>query len=75
MMMFENEESLNNYQEVETIEPRKDTLLHSIQNSIYNNEKDEIEFSMNQIYDGTIQINSCFSPVREVEALYNYLCI
>src|SRR5690606_39316340 len=24
-------------------------------------------------YDGTIQINSCFSPVREVEALYNYL--
>jgi len=73
MMMFENEESLNNYQEVETIEPPKDTLLHSIQNSIYNNEKEEIEFSMDQIYDGSIQINSCFSPVREVEALYNYL--
>src|SRR5690625_6367769 len=28
---------------------------------------------MNQSNDCSIQINSCFSPVREVEALYNYL--
>lgn len=73
LMMFQNEESLNNYREIESIEPPKDSLLHSIQNSIFNNEKDEIEFSMQQIQDGSIQINSCFSPVREVEALYNYL--
>lgn len=73
MMMFENEETLNNYQEIETIEPPKDSLLHTIQNSIYNNEKNDLKFSLNQIKDGTIQINSCFSPVREVESLYNYL--
>lgn len=73
MMLFQNEESLNQYEVIEVVEPKNDTLLHAIQQSIFNNEKDEIHFSEQLINDGSIQINACYSPVREVETLYNYL--
>lgn len=73
MMLFQNEETLNSYTEINVIEPRTDTLLHHIQHTIYHNQKENIEFSLNQIKDGSIKVNSCYSPVREVEVLYNYL--
>src|SRR5690606_635358 len=46
---------------------------HHVQNSIFNNEKKDILFSENLLSDGSITINSCYSPTREVEVLYNYL--
>lgn len=45
-----------------------DTLLSRIQNQILNNTADLIWKD-----DNSIQINSCYTPVRESECLYNYL--
>lgn len=73
MMLFENEETLNNYSEIGVEEPPTDTLLHHIKNTIFNNQKEDIHFSSRQLNDGTITVNSCYSPIREVEVLYNYL--
>src|SRR5699024_4494538 len=73
MMLFENEETLNNYSEIGVEAPLTDTLLHHIKNTIFNNQKEDILFSSNQLNDGTITVNSCYSPIREVEVLYNYL--
>lgn len=53
------------------IEPEKnedDTLLSRIQNNILNNES-----GVKWQEDDSIQINSCYTPVREAECLYNYL--
>lgn len=46
-----------------------DTLLGQLQNSIFTNSVEKLEF----ITDNSIQVNSCYTPVREVECLYNYL--
>lgn len=73
LMLFQNEETLNSYTEIDVKEPPKDTLLHHIQNTIFNNQKNHIHFTQKQIEDGTVVVNSCYSPVREVEVLYNYL--
>lgn len=74
-LLFKNDELINAYNELETIEPEPDTLLHKIQHSIFNNRKEEREtyFKENEILDGSLTINSCYSPAREVEVLYNYL--
>lgn len=72
-MFFSDDDTLNTLQDFGVEEPEKNSLLHNIQNSIFNNEKEEISFSNNQIKDGTVTINSCYSPIREVEVLYNYL--
>ena len=45
-----------------------DSSLARIQNQIVNNEND-LKFTD----DGSVQINSCYTPVREVECLCNYL--
>lgn len=73
LMLFQNEETLNSYTEINVTEPQKDSLLHHIQHTIFNNQKEEIHFTKTQIEDGSIVMNSCHSPVREVEVLYNYL--
>lgn len=54
--------------EFETIKNESDTLLARIQNQIINN-------TTNQDYsdDDSVKINSCYTLVREVECLYNYL--
>lgn len=72
-MFFSDDDTLNTLQDFGVEEPGKNSLLHNIQNSIFNNEKENISFSNKQIKDGTVTINSCYSPIREVEALYNYL--
>ena len=74
-MLFKNEDLINNYEDLDSIEPQQDTLLHRIQYSIYENEplnKEEL-FKADEVQDGTITINACYSPAREVEALYNFL--
>lgn len=72
-MFFKDDDTLNTLEEIEVIEPQTDSLLHHVQNSIFNNEKKDILFSENLLSDGSITINSCYSPTREVEVLYNYL--
>ena len=73
LLLFKDEEILNSYQEIGVLPPATDTLLHKIQNAVFENQKEGLHFSENEIKDGSITINSCFSPVREVEVLYNYL--
>ena len=73
-ILFQHEEILNSYEELDSTVPYADTLLHSIQQQITLNVKEpERKFSVDQLEDHSIVINSCFSPLREVEALYNYL--
>ena len=74
-ILFENDELINGYEELETGEPAAVSLLQKIQHSIFQNElfeKDNL-FSAEIIQDGSVVINSCYGPAREVESLYNYL--
>lgn len=73
MMLFENEETLNQYEEIGVVELQPDTLLHNIQTSIFHNQKEGVTFTAEQIADESVTISSCYSPIREVEALYNFL--
>jgi exodeoxyribonuclease V gamma subunit len=74
-LLFKNEELINDYEELEVKEPPQDSLLHKIQYSVFNNENLNTEDRLTdaEIQDGSITINSCYSPAREVEVLYNYL--
>jgi exodeoxyribonuclease V gamma subunit len=47
----------------------RNSLLGQLQNLIHYNQQTKSKFS----HDESIQINSCYTPVREVESLYNYL--
>lgn len=74
-LLFKNDELINAYNELKSIEPKSDSLLHKIQHAIFNNKKEEPEnyYEDKIIKDGSITINSCHSTAREVETLYNYL--
>lgn len=74
-LLFKNEALLDAYETVGERDPGDDSLLHIIQQDIFYNRKNEERDPLFEdiLQDGTISINSCFSPVREVEALYNYL--
>ncbi len=72
--LFNNDELLNSYKETGINEPATDTLLHKIQNDIFNNKSEERnKLSEKDINDHSITINSCYTIAREVEVLYNYL--
>lgn len=51
------------------------TLLHKIQSDIYHNAAAEARHPVlkSDISDQSLVINGCFTPVREVEVLYNFL--
>lgn len=72
-MLFENDKTLNSLTDIGLLEPGKTTLLKRIQQSVYDNEKEDFRFTDEQLRDGSITVNSCYNPVREVEVLYNYL--
>ncbi|MDB5201308.1 MAG: exodeoxyribonuclease gamma subunit [Ferruginibacter sp.] len=74
-MLFQQEELINAYDEVGSVEPPTDNLLHRIQHSVYHNAPiDKTEsFTELELNDGSLTINSCYSPAREVEVLYDYL--
>jgi len=57
-----------NIADFKTERNENDTLLSRIQNQILSNAKG-IEWKN----DDSLQINSCYTPVREAECLYNYL--
>lgn len=74
-LFFENEEFLNQYSDIESTEPDSDSLLGKIQNDIYHNSDADTrnKITVNDINDGSVVINSCYTIAREVEVLYNYL--
>ncbi|MEO5968105.1 MAG: exodeoxyribonuclease V subunit gamma, partial [Ferruginibacter sp.] len=80
-LLFRNEDVINNYSDVGEKEPQTDTLLHKIQNDIFYNShginsnigSSQIKIESEELKDGSITINSCFTIAREVEVLYNYL--
>ncbi len=74
-LLFRNEELLNAYEEVDLVAPVENSLLHKLQADLFynRNNQDREPLSLHDVQDGSISIHSCFTPVREVEALYNYL--
>jgi exodeoxyribonuclease V gamma subunit len=74
-LLFENDRMLNAYEPIASIKPQEDSLLHQIQRDIFHNLPDTKRqgLSAADAADGSLVISSCFTPVREVEALYNYL--
>ena len=77
-LLFENDAFLNVYNDATVTEPTMsdaDTLLQKIQNDIfYNNDAaSRIPLAAKDLEDESLTINACYTPVREVEVLYNYL--
>ncbi len=74
-LLFQNEEMLNAYNEIEVEEPPTDSLLHKIQHDIFHNNSngERNTIYIKDIADGSITLNACYTIAREVEVLYNYL--
>lgn len=74
-MFFENDHFLNQYNDLNAIEPLPGSVLGKIQNDIFNDNDtaNRNEITENDLKDGSITINACYTTAREVEVLYNYL--
>jgi exodeoxyribonuclease V gamma subunit len=76
-LLLGHESYVNQYDELESAHSRQlpQTLLNQIQFDIYHNLSNDKRgiIPAEKINDGTIVVNGCFTPVREVEVLYNYL--
>lgn len=73
-LFFQYDAFINAYDSEGIVMPEPDTLLNKIQHDIFNNANEH----RNRIYpedieDGSITINNCYTVAREVEVLYNYL--
>ena len=77
-LLFENDAFLNVYNDAGVAEPKTsagDTLLQKIQQDIFYNSDAQSRnpIVLKDIHDGSLTMNACYTPVREVEVLYNYL--
>ncbi|UAY55931.1 exodeoxyribonuclease V subunit gamma [Arachidicoccus terrestris] len=75
-MLFKKDDILNAYESLPEIFPEQDSLLHKLQLSIYENRTPEngiTVFDEQDIKDGSLTVHSCYSPLREVESLYDFL--
>ncbi|MEJ7587966.1 MAG: exodeoxyribonuclease V subunit gamma, partial [Ferruginibacter sp.] len=77
-LLFESDDFLNIYNDsavAERGESSCDTLLKKIQDDIFYNHDavGRTTLTAKDILDESLIINSCYTPVREVESLYNYL--
>lgn len=75
-LLLGNKEILANYHIAEeSVQVEPSTLLAQIQEEINQNisTKDRMSIANKQLADGSIAINNCYTIVREVESLYNYL--
>lgn len=72
-LLFQDEETLNAYDADELNDIKGNTLLDKIKTDLYHNVAEAGKIYEKDISDGSITINSCYSPSREVEVLYNYL--
>ena len=75
-LLMDQDEFVNQYDTAAAIpilDP--DSLLKKIQADIYNNaaSTDRNLVTDKDVVDGTITINGAYTPVREVEVLYNYI--
>ena len=73
-LFFSHDEFLNAYEEIAAAPPEPDSLLHKIQHDIfYAATTDRQALPPEDVRDGSIHINACYTIAREVEILYNYL--
>ncbi|MEO5890164.1 MAG: exodeoxyribonuclease V subunit gamma [Ferruginibacter sp.] len=77
-LLFENDDFLNVYNDSGVEEPESspgDTMLQKIQQDIFYNHDSESrnKLTINDLQDGSLTIHACYTQVREVESLYNYL--
>jgi exodeoxyribonuclease V gamma subunit len=74
-LFFAYDAFINAYEEIETVAPDTDTLLHKIQHDIFiaATTADREPIFQHDINDGSVTINACYTVAREVEVLYNYL--
>jgi len=73
-LLFRNEDIINNYDTTGVEEPQPGSLLKKIQSDVFHNAVE----TRNPVYkedltDGSLVIQSCYTIAREVEALYHYL--
>jgi exodeoxyribonuclease V gamma subunit len=75
-LLFEKEEIINNYNEL-LVRPDQEPpqLIKKIQADIYHNTPNALTngYEPHNIKDGSVTINGCYTPLREVEVFYNYL--
>ncbi len=75
-LLFQDEMYINSYNDDLAEEPAEAvSLLQKIQSDIFYNADKEMRLKLNEadIKDGSVQINSCYTIVREIEVLYNYM--
>jgi exodeoxyribonuclease V gamma subunit len=73
-LFFSHDDFLNAYEDIGIVYPVPDSLLHKIQDDIFNAATDNRHLlTAADINDESIHINACYTVAREVEALYNYL--
>jgi len=75
-LLFRSDDFINIYDNVGNVFlPEPQTLLKKIQFDIHENlpEAERCIIREEDLRDGSLVINGCYSPAREVEVLYNYL--
>ncbi|MCF6402593.1 exodeoxyribonuclease V subunit gamma [Chitinophaga filiformis] len=73
-LFFQYDAFINAYDSEGVVVPEPDTLLNKIQHDIFNNaNENRNRIFPEDIEDGSITINNCYTVAREVEVLYNYL--
>lgn len=73
-LFFKHDEFINAYDDSELVPPEADTLLHKIQDDVFNSAtSNRNKISAADLSDGSVTINACYTVAREVEVLYNYL--
>lgn len=73
-LFFKYDAFVNAYDSTDVKMPEADSLLHKIQQDIFANASEDRNFiTADDVEDGSITINNCYTIAREVEVLYNYL--
>jgi len=74
-LFFESNNANLLYSAVKSEKPSPNSLLGKIQSDVFNNSgpAERNRITKKDLEDGSLIINSCYTPVREVEVLYNYL--
>jgi exodeoxyribonuclease V gamma subunit len=73
-LFFKYDAFINAYDDQEIVEPEPDSLLHKIQHDVFlSATADRHPITTENISDGSVTINTCYTVAREVEVLYNYL--
>lgn len=75
LLLLGNDDFVNQYEVLDGKQLTPQTLLAKLQDDIHQNANKEGRQSITSeaVNDGSITINGCYTPLREVETLYNYL--